>query len=220
MSELGSLPRFACDYDKRPISRRGFHDACVGVDDSAWDLVGVSTGTSSGFDCLDIDVAGGLGWLRGIWERLPPTKTHETRSGGRHLLFRHAEGLRCSAGRIAKGVDVRADGGYIIWWPRQNLRVLSDAEIAEWPEWLLELARKKPTLPAACKSNAGMGIDPCTTTLTHAAVSVNSEVSSRSNRTINLQARCKVILRQVEYAKRGERNRLLVRNGGWIEEPR
>jgi hypothetical protein len=26
--------------------------------------------------------------------------------------------LRCSRGRIAPGVDVRADGGYVIWWPQ------------------------------------------------------------------------------------------------------
>jgi hypothetical protein len=38
-------------------------------------------------------------------------------------------------------VDVRADGGYVVWWPREGLRVVSDAPIADWPEWLLGLAR-------------------------------------------------------------------------------
>jgi hypothetical protein len=38
-------------------------------------------------------------------------------------------------------VDVRADGGYFIYWPREGLRVVSDAPVAEWPEWLLGLAR-------------------------------------------------------------------------------
>lgn len=37
-----------------------------------------------------------------------------TPSGGKHIYFAHREGLRCSAGRIGVGVDVRADGGYVI----------------------------------------------------------------------------------------------------------
>jgi hypothetical protein len=84
---------------------------------------------------------------------------------------------------------------------------LSDAPIADWPTWLLELARKKSTLAAACKSSDGI------VSLTHAAVSVKADaeigVSVKGNRTINLKARCKVILRQVEYAKPGERKQLL-----------
>jgi hypothetical protein len=35
-----------------------------------------------------------------------------------HFFFQHAPGLRCSRGLIAPGVDVRADGGYVIWWPQ------------------------------------------------------------------------------------------------------
>ena len=40
-----------------------------------------------------------------------------------HLIFRHTAGLRSSAGRIAAGVDVRATGAYIIWWPAAGLPV-------------------------------------------------------------------------------------------------
>jgi hypothetical protein len=58
--------------------------------------------------------------------------------------------LRCSASKIAPGVDVRADGGYVVWWPREGLRVVSDAPVAHWPEWLLGLARggsgERPTV--------------------------------------------------------------------------
>ena len=56
------------------------------------------------------------------------------------MLFRSAPGLRSSASRIAAGVDVRADGGYVIWWPREGLAV-DDAPLCEWPEWLLKEAR-------------------------------------------------------------------------------
>ena len=63
-----------------------------------------------------------------------PTRPHRTRSGGLHLIFGHYDGLKCSAGKIARGVDVRADGGYILWWPAAGLPMLSDAPIAPWPD--------------------------------------------------------------------------------------
>jgi hypothetical protein len=61
---------------------------------------------------------------------------HRTRSGGLHLIFGNDDGVKCSVGKIARGVDVRAEGGYIIWWPAAGLPVLSDAPIAPWPEWI------------------------------------------------------------------------------------
>jgi hypothetical protein len=32
--------------------------------------------------------------------------------------------MRNSVGKIAKGVDVRAAGGFVIWWPRQGAPVI------------------------------------------------------------------------------------------------
>ena len=52
-------------------------------------------------------------------------------------MFAHTAGLRNSTSRLAPGCDVRADGGYIIWWPAAGLPVLSDAPPAQWPNWLL-----------------------------------------------------------------------------------
>jgi len=105
------LPRFPCTADKRPLTPNGFYGARVGADDSGWPLVGIPTGKVSGIDVLDVDVEG-LDWLKSV--ELPATRVHETRSGGKHLFWIHADGLRNSAGRIARGVDVRADGGYFI----------------------------------------------------------------------------------------------------------
>jgi hypothetical protein len=59
------------------------------------------------------------------------------------LLFRSSPGLRCSTSRIDPGVHIRAEGGYVIWWPREGYAV-EDAEVAEWPGWLLEAAKAKP----------------------------------------------------------------------------
>ena len=128
---LEGLLKFPCTFQKRPLTQWN-RTARQDADIKGWQLVGVPTGSVSGFDVLDVDVAG-LGWLDSVWDRLPPTRAHATRSGGRHFFFRHVDGLRNSVSRIADGVDVRADGGFVIWWPRQGLRVLSDAEIAQSP---------------------------------------------------------------------------------------
>jgi hypothetical protein len=93
-------------------------------------LVGMPTGEPSGIAVLDVDDLEGLAWFDA--QHLPLTRLHQTRSGGLHLLFRHPPGLRNSASVIAPDVDVRADGGLIVWWPRQGLEVC-DAPLAEWP---------------------------------------------------------------------------------------
>jgi Bifunctional DNA primase/polymerase, N-terminal len=140
------LPCFPCKLSKRPACPHGFHDADTDPNalrelwaHSPGDLVGVSTGEASGIDVLDVDPKHeeAFEWCKAHHERLPNTRVHKTRSGGVHLLFRHAHGLRCSASRLARGVDVRATGGFIIWWPAIGLRVLRAAPSADWPQWLL-----------------------------------------------------------------------------------
>ncbi len=144
------LPAFPCRADKTPATPHGFRDA---TDDPAGfaalcrrypgPLLGVPTGARSGIDVLDIDPEG-LGWLCENQHRLPATRHHETRRG-LHLLFRHRPGMRCSAGMLAPGVDVRAEGGYAIWWPAQGYGAgwpAPGAMVAEWPDWLL--ARLRP----------------------------------------------------------------------------
>ena len=142
MIDLAALHRFPCDRDKRPLVSAWQRNARR-QDHSRWPLVGVPTGEVNGFDVLDIDLAA-LGWRDQNRERFPFTQVHTTRSGGWHFFFKHHDGLRNSASRIAPGVDVRADGGFVIWWAREGLPFTS-AELAEWPEWLLEAAsRAKP----------------------------------------------------------------------------
>jgi hypothetical protein len=136
---LENLPRFPCKLsNKKPLTEHGFYDADFG-DYTHYPLVGVPTGAIAGFDVLDIDPRHkGHIWLQ--QHELPKTRAHWTRGGGRHFLFRYA-GVRLRK-ELAPGVELKGDGGYIIWWPREGLQV-DDHPIAPWPEWLLELARKE-----------------------------------------------------------------------------
>jgi len=142
------LPAFPCRADKRPATPHGWKDATddpARFEDLLMDalgmasLIGVPSGAVSGVDVLDIDPAG-LGWLAENEHRLPTTRRHQTRRGV-HILFRHCPGLRCSAGKVAPGCDVRADGGYIIWHPTTGLPVSNPDELAPWPGWLLTMAQ-------------------------------------------------------------------------------
>jgi Bifunctional DNA primase/polymerase, N-terminal len=139
---LESMPRFPCRCsDKAPLTTHGFYDAVVNADHLSWPLVGVRTGEASGFDALDIDPRhGGHLWLEQHIVQIPPTRVHYTRGGGYHYLFCHA-GIPLKK-EIAQGVELKGNGGYVIWWPRQGLP-FEDRPIAEWPVWLLELSARE-----------------------------------------------------------------------------
>jgi hypothetical protein len=134
------LPIFPCYPNKRPACQNGFKDASADPARIAalWAgrtglLAAVPTGEASGIAVLDIDRAG-MAWLAAA--EVPATRQHQTRSGGRHLIFRHKPGLRCSQGVVAPGVDVRAEGGYIIFWPAHGFAV-TDGDVVNWPEGLV-----------------------------------------------------------------------------------
>jgi Bifunctional DNA primase/polymerase, N-terminal len=147
------VPSFPCVADKKPSCPNGFKAATLPEAGLAmlWarypgELVGVPTGIASGFVVLDIDKGkGGEVFWNANRNRLPATRLHRTRSGGIHALFQHRPGLRNSASKIAPGVDVRADGGYVIWWPAHGFLV-QDNPIAAWPDWLTP--SEPPPLPA------------------------------------------------------------------------
>jgi hypothetical protein len=136
---------FPCRPNKCPACPHGFKEAVLDRDqlEELWrrfpgELVGVATGVVSGIAVVDIDAkhpAAHQWWIEHR-DRLLPARVHRTRSGGLHLLYRHREGLRNSAGLIARGVDVRGDGGYVIWWPAAGAPVLADGGIRPWPQWL------------------------------------------------------------------------------------
>ena len=139
------VPVFPCLESKAPACAGGFRAASKDPDtiralfaSPAAALIGVPTGAASGLDVLDLDPRHNSdAWWIANQHRIPVTLIHETRSGGKHLVFKHRAGLRCSAGALAPGCDVRADLGYVIWWPATGCPVWLDEEPAPWPAWLL-----------------------------------------------------------------------------------
>jgi putative DNA primase/helicase len=118
-------PVFPCGRDKRPLTKHGFKDATKdrATIEKWWGrwptaMIGVPTGKVSGFFVVDVD-PDGTEWLEKKRKYLPITRIHKT-PRGQHLLFKYVPGAGCSTSKVAPGVDVRGDGGYIIWWPSES----------------------------------------------------------------------------------------------------
>jgi hypothetical protein len=140
-----------CTPGKHPRTRRGHLDATT--DPSrihAWfnrwpgANIGIPTGERSGILALDVDQPAGLEALEAEHGELPATRHHSTGSGGIHYLFAYPAGveIRNSAGKLAEGLDVRGEGGYIVGPPSSTMRpyeVLDALPLVAPPEWLTEI---------------------------------------------------------------------------------
>ncbi len=114
--------------------------------------IGLVTGETNGFFVVDLDRHGGPDGVQ-VFETLcrekgVDIKTHKvgTPSGGQHLYFRYpTDGTKVTnKTSLLPGVDIRGDGGMIIYPPSCNgqgvaYTVLEDAEPAIPPAWLLEM---------------------------------------------------------------------------------
>jgi hypothetical protein len=123
--------------------------------------IGIVTGHASGTVVVDIDDRrrgdDSIAELEAEHGALPATVEAVTGGGGRHLVFAHRRGeppVRSSAGSVATGIDVRADGGLIVVSPslhRSGRRYEWELSahptftpLAEPPDWLLALIRGAP----------------------------------------------------------------------------
>lgn len=181
------LPVFPCDNDKRPFTAHGFKDACVDLDLihrwwTRWPtaLIGVPTGMK--FCVVDVDLQHREAQQWYARAKIPITRIHVTRSGGRHILFRPHDKVGCSAGKLWPHVDTRGSGGYIIWWPAERLDVLHAETLASVPDWII--GKLNPPAPPP----------PPPRTVTQGSEHVRQKLNG--------------IIRTIAAAREGERNRV------------
>jgi hypothetical protein len=117
---------------------------------------GIATGR--GLVVLDVDDPDGfdsLAELERRFEALPETASVRTPSGGAHFYFSTRAQIRCSAGRLGAGLDVRGEGGYVVAVPS----VLADGRyewdnhpddvpLAPLPGWLERLLTEQSSAKA------------------------------------------------------------------------
>jgi len=132
--------------------------------------VAIRTGEASGLVVLDIDPdKDGASWLaRFLAEHgpFPETTRVLTGGGGEHWYFEHPGiDIANSAGKIAPGVDIRGENGYVIAPPSAHVSggsyryddspASKELRLAPVPEALLQLIRSRQVL-----APASSGTDP------------------------------------------------------------
>lgn len=147
---------------KHPLIKGGHNNATkdVAVLEKQWEQwpeanIGIRTGAAAGVFVLDIDpVHGGEASLKEIEalnSPLPRTLEANSGGGGKHFYFQYPKDETVIKNRIGfkAGLDIRAEGGYVLAAPSNhfsgnsyswNAEILPGMiEIAEAPKWLFEL---------------------------------------------------------------------------------
>lgn len=117
--------------------------------------LGLLMGEKSGIFALDVDPRNGgddsLFALISEYGALPPTVEAMTGGGGTHILFKHpGYKISNSANKLGAGLDIKADGGYILAAPSVHDKTgkvyeweisskPSQVAVSEAPQWLLRL---------------------------------------------------------------------------------
>lgn len=148
---------------KHPLTRHGLKDASTeaGVIFSWWQHapqanIAIATGLVY---VIDLDGQQGIS----SWDRLTiqhgetPTRTARTGGGGRHLYYQvpFGEVLPNTAGKLARKVDTRGHGGYVLAPPSNHrsgheYEWMNSHPVADLPVWVIETLRPKlPKQPPA-----------------------------------------------------------------------
>ena len=155
--------------EKVPATRHGFKNATTDERTIiAWWTrwpnanVAIATGRVSGFIVLDVDPRNGGNESLAEHERvhgpIAATVRVNTGGGGQHILFLMPENTPIKSGKLAPGLDVKADGGYVIappsihpdggaykWACDPNRTAI--AQDHPWVRPKPRLSTKSPTLP-------------------------------------------------------------------------
>ena len=111
--------------------------------------VGFPTGATTGISILDLDMKDGRDGIaacraHGVDPDHASPMIAQTRTGGRHLYFRHKKGLRCSSDKVS-GIDVRGEDGYAVaYQPLHSLDTLPDWPTAFMPAPRLPTDQRPP----------------------------------------------------------------------------
>jgi len=149
---------------KTPLTAHGLKDATTDSEQigewwTRWPdaNVGIATGRGSDLVVVDVDPRHG-GTLASLGE-LPRTARVRTGGGGWHLYFRYPQGedVRNSSNKVAPGIDVRGEGGYVVApgslhesGRRYEWEV--ETEIADIPQLMTSKKRaEKATVPAVVR---------------------------------------------------------------------
>lgn len=128
--------------------------------------IGIRTGPESNLLVLDVDGKQGEESLIELERRyvpLPDSYTVRTGGGGQHLYFLWPEGAEVgnSQSKIAPGLDVRAQGGYVVAPPSLHASgaryEVNESAIlpALCPEWFLSGARRTDAAKRASRGGCG-----------------------------------------------------------------
>jgi hypothetical protein len=176
------LAVFPCrPRDKRPATANGLKDATTDADliRQWWRInpdynVAIATGAVSRIFVIDIDDHDAEFELRKLEAEHGelPSSIEVITARGRHIYFRWpAQPVRNSTGKIAPGIDVRGDGGYVLVPPsvhpsgkKYAWSVDCSDSVAEAPEWLLSRANGTngngaATPPSAWRDLVCNGVD-------------------------------------------------------------
>ncbi len=115
--------------------RAWFDSACM----DPFPCYGLGLPTGDGLIVIDVDTDKG----GEIPDWAPHTHTVHTPSGGWHLYYAVDREVPNSVGRLAPGVDVRGDGGYVLAPPTPGYTLAIDSPIAELDPLLLTAVQRR-----------------------------------------------------------------------------
>lgn len=200
------IPVFPCQRNKMPFTKHGFKDATTNTDqiDIWWSnypgaSIGMPTGEKSGMWVLDVDGEEGFVSLKDLEAKqgsLPDTLQQKTGGGGRHYFFKYnGRDIKNSAGQVAKNLDVRGNGGYVVIPPSshpsgKNYQWLNKLEPADPPEWLMDMVVSKSESPPSGSSTSYGNTPYGQTALANEIIKLSQATKGSRNATLNECAFC------------------------------
>jgi hypothetical protein len=186
-------------HSKEPATRRGFYDATGNTATlRRWFTgahpynIGIRTGVPSGVFVLDIDGEHGadnLARLQAGHGRLPATQVSTT-GKGRHFWFTARSSIPNSAGKIAPGIDIRGENGYVVAPPSIHpngavYRWENDEPPAEAPPWLIQRALHRPSIAPPIIRPSNYGSSYCKAALEYETRAVATAPRGSRNHALN-----------------------------------